>query len=76
MKQITPELTVRDAGRLLSRLERNPRLIPAHWLTLEQLISACMERVYQTTDKDEKVRLSAIEYRARMLRERAKPGRN
>jgi rhamnogalacturonyl hydrolase YesR len=70
------ELSINEAGQLLDKLEKNPHLILAHWDTLEGLIADCMERVYRATDKQTKMQLAAIEYRARMLRERAKPGRN
>ncbi len=74
--QITPDLTGDDAKMLLTKLERRPRLITAHWGTLESLIAGCMERVYLEKNKPTKMLLTAVEYRARLLRKRATHGEN
>jgi hypothetical protein len=53
-----------------------PRLITAHWYTLEHLILACMERAYGAQDTRSKMTATAIEYQARLLRERVKGCQN
>jgi hypothetical protein len=73
---LTGDLTAADALRLLTKLEHAPALIVSHWQTLEGLIAACMDATFAATETGDKVQLAAIEYRARLLRERAKTGQN
>jgi hypothetical protein len=68
VSQLTPDLTVPEAVRLLSKLEHAPELIVSHWGTLEQLIASCMERTFQAAEVGKKQLLASIEYRARLLK--------
>ncbi len=65
---LEPGLSVADANKLLTRLEKHPGLVGTYWLTLEQMIASCMDLTFKATDPQEKVRLATLEYRARMLR--------
>ena len=69
-------LSVVDADGLLGKLERQPELVGAHWLTLETMIARCMDLTYAATDPKDKMRLAALEYRARLLRKRIEHPQN
>ena len=62
--------------RLLTALEARPEDVQLYHGELETMIAECMERVYELAKQggrdDEKMRLTALEYRARLLLERWK----
>jgi DNA/RNA endonuclease G (NUC1) len=61
---------------LVAELEREPDRVPAYYGDLEGLIAECMNEVYRLsktgTPDNRKLRLVAIEYRARLLLERCR----
>ena len=65
-----------QAASLLTDLERAPERVQLHHGELEGIVSVCMDDIYELVgtgaDNDRKMRLVAIEYRARLLLERFK----
>ena len=62
--------------QLLTALEANPKDVQLYHLELEVMIQECMGRVLELAKEgnrdDEKMKLVALEYRARLLLERWK----
>ena len=69
-------MNLTDANKLLTELNDSPESVQLHHGELEQLIASCMDSVYRLSvsseDNERKMRLVAIEYRARLLLERFK----
>jgi len=65
---------VESAEQLLSRLSNDSNMVQLHYRELESLIAWCMDEVYRLAksgeDDDLKMRLVALEYKARLLIER------
>ena len=63
-----------DSETLLTQLEQSPESSQLYYVKLERLIAWTMDETYRLaragTDNDYKMRVIAIEYRARLLLER------
>ena len=61
---------------LLADLEQTPRRVQLHHADLESLIAWCMDEIYELAksgeDKERKMQLVGLEYRARLLLKRWK----
>ena len=59
---------------LVGQLERSPERVPLYFGNLETMIATLMEDIYQLSqtgaDNDRKMRLVALEYRARLVLDR------
>lgn len=75
-QMILPDLSFADAQHLLEKLESHPDLIASHWLTLEAMIGSLMDLTFKATEAKDKMRLAALEYRARLLRKRIEHPQN
>ncbi len=62
------------AQRLIETLEADPAKLPAFYIDLEQFIAWCMDEIFRLAksgeDDERKMRLVALEYRARLVLER------
>ncbi len=60
--------------RLIETLEADPVKVTAYYIELEQFIAWCMDDVYRLAksgeDDERKMKLVALEYRARLVLER------
>ena len=65
-----------ECKALLRDLEQTPRRVQLHHADLESLIAWCMEEIFELAksgeDKDLKMQLVGLEYRARLLLKRWK----
>ena len=65
-----------DCRSLLADLEQSPRRIQLHHADRVTMIAWCMDEIFELAksgeDKERKVELVALEYRARLLLERWK----
>ena len=65
-----------ECKALLADLEQTPRRVQLHHADLESLIAWCMDEIYELAksgeDKDAKMQLVGLEYRARLLLKRWK----
>ncbi len=65
-----------ECQALLTDLEQTPRRVQLHHADLESLIAWCMDEIFELAktdgDKDRKMQLVGLEYRARLLLERWK----
>ena len=59
---------------LVANLERDPQRLPAFHGELEAAVTWLMDRTFEETNPDEKVRLAATEMRARLVLERYRKG--
>ena len=58
-------MNIAHAESLIGELEHAPSRVQAYHGDLEKAISWLMDRAFESTDPDEKVRLAALELRAR-----------
>ena len=61
------------AREFVTNLERDPDRVQAYYGELESLIAECMAEVHQlakTGETDQKMKLVAVEYKARLVLER------
>ncbi len=69
-------LNTRECRALLTDLEQTPRRVQLHHADLESLIAWCVDEIFELAktgeDKERKMELVALEYRARLLLERWK----
>ncbi len=60
--------------RLIETLEADPAKVPAYYLHLENVIAWCMDEIFRLAksgeDGEHKIKLVALEYRARLVLER------
>ncbi len=60
--------------RLIETLEADPGKLPAFYIDLEQLVAWCMDEIHRLAksgeDDEPKMKLVALEYRARLVLER------
>ena len=57
---------------IVRELEARPRRLPAFYSELESAVEWLMDRTFEATDAEGKVRLAAVEMRTRLVLERFK----
>lgn len=73
---ILPSVDLADSETLVGQLEKSPERVPLYYGHVNKLIACSMNGIYRlslkSADSDRKMRLVALEYRARLVLERFK----
>ncbi len=63
-------MNVARSEHLIETLEADPGKLPAFYIDLERFIAWCMDEIHRLASGEGKMKLVALEYRARLVLER------